>query len=221
MAAQQADLPAAPLTRRQQRFIAEYLVDLNGTQAAIRSGYSPKSARQSSTDNMKNPSIAEAIRKAMDRLAARTETKQDEVLTMLKREADGDGPDTLSRDRIRAAELLGKHLGMFTKRAEVDVRATGPAPVIQLVPRSPDDSPDAEAPASWLASRPPSSTPTYGAGCAPLARRGGARSSLHRGRIVDCGKRRPCRPRERRAAAAADAEVRASAVRLRHLEPPG
>ncbi len=43
------------MTQRQRRFIDEYLVDLNGTQAAIRAGYSPKSAAVTAAKNLRNP----------------------------------------------------------------------------------------------------------------------------------------------------------------------
>ena len=49
------------LNPKQQRFVAEYLVDLNATQAAIRSGYSQKTARQIATENLSKPAIAAAI----------------------------------------------------------------------------------------------------------------------------------------------------------------
>jgi phage terminase small subunit len=49
------------LTAKQQRFCEEYLIDLNATQAAIRAGYSEKTARQTSAENMTKPVIAEFI----------------------------------------------------------------------------------------------------------------------------------------------------------------
>ena len=52
------------LTLRQQRFVEEYLVDLNATQAAIRAGYSPKTARQQGHENLTKPYIEAAIQRA-------------------------------------------------------------------------------------------------------------------------------------------------------------
>jgi phage terminase small subunit len=49
------------LTPKQQRFVEEYPVDLNGTQAAIRAGYSPKTAQQISEENLRKPVIREAL----------------------------------------------------------------------------------------------------------------------------------------------------------------
>jgi phage terminase small subunit len=50
-----------PLTPKQARFVAEYLIDLNATQAAIRAGYSAKTARQQGAENLSKPDIAEAV----------------------------------------------------------------------------------------------------------------------------------------------------------------
>lgn len=49
------------LTARQTRFVAEYLIDLNATQAAIRAGYSPKRANQIAYENLRKPNVASAI----------------------------------------------------------------------------------------------------------------------------------------------------------------
>lgn len=75
----------AKLTAKQQRFCDEYLIDLNATQAAIRAGYSEKTARQTSAENLSKPYIREYIDK---RLAEKDEAliaKQDEVLQTLTR----------------------------------------------------------------------------------------------------------------------------------------
>ena len=61
------------LTPREERFVGEYLIDLNATQAAIRSGYSAKSARQIGAENLSKPYIAAAIAEAQAERARRTE----------------------------------------------------------------------------------------------------------------------------------------------------
>ena len=53
------------LTPRQQRFVQEYAVDLNGTQAAIRTGYSAKTARAIASENLQRPAVKKAIKKAL------------------------------------------------------------------------------------------------------------------------------------------------------------
>lgn len=68
------------LTAKQQRFIEEYLIDLNATQAAIRAGYSPRSAMQIGENNMRKHEIQEAIQKAKEKRSGRTEITQDMVL---------------------------------------------------------------------------------------------------------------------------------------------
>ncbi|MFT8276112.1 terminase small subunit [Kerstersia gyiorum] len=71
------------LTEKQRRFVEEYLVDLNATQAAIRAGYSKKTARQIGEENLSKPDIAKAVQEAQARRSERTEITQDMVLREL------------------------------------------------------------------------------------------------------------------------------------------
>jgi len=71
------------LTAKQQRFVQEYLVDLNATQAAIRAGYSKKTAGQIGDENLKKPQIAEALAVAQAARAERTGITADAVLQEL------------------------------------------------------------------------------------------------------------------------------------------
>lgn len=71
------------MTPKQERFIAEYLVDLNGTAAAERAGYAPKSARTSAQELLAKPQIVEAIEKAKAKRLARVTMTQDQVLDEL------------------------------------------------------------------------------------------------------------------------------------------
>lgn len=73
------------LTAKQQRFVDEYLIDLNATQAAIRAGYSEKTAGSVGNENLKKPDIAAAISKAQEKASERTETTVDRVLKELSR----------------------------------------------------------------------------------------------------------------------------------------
>ena len=140
----------AKLTPKQQLFVEEYLVDLNATQAAIRAGYSEKSAFIIGAENLRKPKIAATIQQAMEKRSERTTVTQDRVVKELARIAFVDPTqvidfalgtvrDELSEDdravlagikvkngmctterevklldKLRALELLGKHLGMFT-----------------------------------------------------------------------------------------------------------
>ena len=73
------------LTPKQQRFIDEYLVDLNATQAALRAGYSEKTAAAIAGENLSKPIIREGIQKAFEERANRTKTTQDRVVLELAR----------------------------------------------------------------------------------------------------------------------------------------
>ncbi len=68
------------LTEKQKMFVIEYLVDLNATQAALRAGYSKKTAYRTGNDNLKKPQIQEAIREQLDAREARTLITADRVL---------------------------------------------------------------------------------------------------------------------------------------------
>lgn len=71
------------LTPKQKMFCDEYLVDLNATKAAIRAGYSPKSARQAGTENLSKPSIRAYIEKRVSEKEDELIAKQDELMRYL------------------------------------------------------------------------------------------------------------------------------------------
>ena len=115
-------------TPKQQLFVAEYLVDLNATQAAVRAGYSKKTAYSVGHENLKKPEVAAAIQEAMEVRSQRTEIAQDWILEQLKLvyEASIEARPVYDKNgkekgfsfnpaaANRALELLGKHQGMFT-----------------------------------------------------------------------------------------------------------
>lgn len=169
------------LTDKQKRFCEEYLIDLNATQAAIRVGYSPKTAEQTASRLLRNVKVQEYIAKRQKELSRSTEVTQERVIRELaliafsntadyahvvekkmKAEVGGmlvdildedgkpatyrtvepvlteelteeqkralavikkgrDGLEVKSCDKVRALELLGKHLGMFTDKIEANV----------------------------------------------------------------------------------------------------
>ena len=84
---------AKKLTPKQRRFIDEYLIDLNATQAAIRAGYSEKTAQQIGAENLTKPVIQEEIQKRQDRIHAKLEITQERVLQELAAIAFANGAD--------------------------------------------------------------------------------------------------------------------------------
>lgn len=127
------------LTPKQQKF-ADYYIEMgNGAQAAIRAGYSEKTARVIAADNLTKPAIKEYIDRIMAQKDAERIASQDEILQFLTsvmrgevREQipilNGDGyqrlidlDETTPKDRIKAAELLGKRHMMWTERQNIDV----------------------------------------------------------------------------------------------------
>lgn len=106
------------LTPRQAAFIREYLLDLNATQAAIRAGYSEKTAYSQGQRLLKNAEIQEAVQEAQAERAERLELTQDDVLKGLLLEAMREGEGSSHSARVAAWGHLGKHLGMFTDKVE-------------------------------------------------------------------------------------------------------
>ena len=144
------------MTKKQKRFVEEYLIDLNATQGAIRAGYSPDTAKSIGSENLTKPDIQARIAKAMAERSRRTGVNADRVIMELAKIAfvnasdviDADtatvkadalpedtaaiqsvkvktfGEDGLERevkmaDKLKALELLGKHLGMFKDKVEL------------------------------------------------------------------------------------------------------
>jgi phage terminase small subunit len=110
----------AILTLKQNLFCIEYIKDFNATRAAKAAGYSEYTARQMGSENLSKPYIAEFIREKMEERSKKLELDAQWVLKRLKIEAQGEGQDTNSTARVRAVELVGKHLQMFTDRHHVD-----------------------------------------------------------------------------------------------------
>jgi len=110
------------LTAKQAAFVDEYLIDLNATQAAIRAGYSENAAAEIGWENLRKPQIADAITTAKVERSEQTGITAAKVLGRLDFVAD----ECATEDRwnpqgaTRANELLGKHLGLFTDKFEVD-----------------------------------------------------------------------------------------------------
>ena len=146
------------LSAKQKLFVDEYLVDLNASEAALRAGYSPRSAAAIGQENLQKPLIAGAIEKALAGRAERTEITQDAVVQELASVAFGNIADVAEwekhsvtvlasstrskrvlaavagvsetqhgltvrmHDKQAALVTLGKHLGMFREKVELEVR---------------------------------------------------------------------------------------------------
>lgn len=106
------------LTPKQERFVQEYLVDLNATAAAKRAGYSAKNADKIGSELLGKTRVSQAIQDAIKQRNQRTEIDQDYVIGKLKEIADMKASDAQDSDlkyssKIKALELLGKHVGAF------------------------------------------------------------------------------------------------------------
>lgn len=132
----------AKMTDKQKRFCDEYLIDLNATQAAIRAGYSAKYAHTNANKLLQNTTIKEYIEKRMAEKESDLIADQDEVLKYLTSVLRGEtqseivvvegtgmgsseartmqkAPD--EKERLKAAELLGKRYGLYTEKVDQSV----------------------------------------------------------------------------------------------------
>lgn len=128
------------LTTKQKRFCDEYLIDLNATQAAIRAGYSEKSAKVIAAENLSKPNLKEHIEKRLAEKESELIADQNEVMkylttvlrgesksSVLARQDDGServvekNPD--EKERLKAAELLGKVHMLFTEKVQQEIDA--------------------------------------------------------------------------------------------------
>lgn len=138
------------LTDKQTAFVREYLVDLNATQAAIRAGYSERTASRIGPQLLGKTWVREAIETAQAKRARRVEVTQDYVLSNLvevvertmqrapvldrkgEQVTDEEGRAVWTFDAKganRALELLGKHLGIFTDKVRAEVSGPDGGPV--------------------------------------------------------------------------------------------
>ena len=99
------------MNTRQSLFIGYYVASLNATQSALDAGYSPKTAYSQGQRLLKNVEVQEALVISKAALAERAEITAVDVLKMLQREAAAGDLDVPNSARIRAQELIGKHIG--------------------------------------------------------------------------------------------------------------
>lgn len=117
---------AVALTARQSRFVDEYLIDLNATQAAIRAGYSAKGANATAARLLANVSIQAAIQERMKKREERTEITQDRVLQELARIGFADLREVFTNTgNLRRPEEWSNALGAAVSSVEVVVRPSG------------------------------------------------------------------------------------------------
>ena len=125
------------LTDKQRTFVEEYLVDLNATQAAIRAGYSEKTAKDIGCQNLAKLYIQDAIALAMDERSERTEITSDNVLKEIAK--IGFSETEAAAAKLKGLELLGKHLVLFTDKHEHTGADGEPLPQIIYTPVCPSD----------------------------------------------------------------------------------
>ena len=128
------------MTDKQKRFCEEYLIDCNATQAAIRAGYSAKTAYSIGNENMSKPELKTYIDERMQQMQSDRIASAEEVLQYLTSVLRGESNSTeivvegigegcseartmlkepSEKERLKAAELLGKRYALFTDRTDL------------------------------------------------------------------------------------------------------
>ena len=130
-------------TPRQQKFCDEYLISGNATDAAIKAGYSRKTAKQTGSENLAKPDLRAYIDEQLAKIHSAKIADAEEVmkyLTSVMRgkhteqvlKLVGEGVQTVTdidvsaKERLKAAELIGKRYGLFTDKVGLE----GAVPVI-------------------------------------------------------------------------------------------
>lgn len=131
------------MTPRQRKFCDEYLISGNATDAAIKAGYSPKTAKQTGSENLSKPDLRAYIDEQLAKIHSAKIADAEEVmkyLTSVMRgehteqvlKLVGEGVQTVTdidvsaKERLKAAELIGKRYGLFTEKVGLE----GAVPVI-------------------------------------------------------------------------------------------
>lgn len=126
------------MNAKQKRFCDEYLIDCNATQAAIRAGYSPKTAKVTGAKMLTNANLKAYIDEQLERIHNEKTADAQEVLEYLTAvmrgqhteqtlQLIGDGVqkiadiDVSAKERLKAAELIGKRYGMFKDNVGIDL----------------------------------------------------------------------------------------------------
>lgn len=131
------------MTARQRKFCDEYLIRGNATDAAIKAGYSPKTAKQTGSENLAKPDLRAYIDEQLEKLHSAKIADAEEVmkyLTSVMRgehteqvlKLVGDGIQTVTdievsaKERLKAAELIGKRYALFSDKMDLG----GAVPVV-------------------------------------------------------------------------------------------
>jgi phage terminase small subunit len=125
-------MAAKALNPKQQRFVAEYLIDLNKKQAAVRAGYSERTAEQIGYQLLQKTSVAAAVAEGIAKRAGKLEITAEKVLRDIETARINAMATMEWSPAIRASELQGKHIGMFADTLRHTGPAGGPVEMITL-----------------------------------------------------------------------------------------
>lgn len=129
------------LTQKQKRFCDEYIICLNATEAAIKAGYAKKSAYSIGSENLRKPEIKAYIDERLGEIRGKKIAEAEEIMEYLTKVVRGESESEIvviegeglgessarkvtknpdEKEKLKAAELLGKRYGLFTDKVELD-----------------------------------------------------------------------------------------------------
>ena len=111
------------MTDKQHRFIDEYLIDLNGQEAAIRAGYSKPSAKQIAYKLLRTPYVAAEVQRRQQELAERTETTRDDIIAELEEARE------IAKAERRPADMIQASMGKAKLMGFADAKSPAPGSV--------------------------------------------------------------------------------------------
>ena len=103
------------LKKKEERFCQEYVIDYNGTQAAIRAGYKESDAANRATRLLRKAEVSARVHELEKEIAERLGLSQDYVVIQLVQRYEECREQKDAKNALKALELIGKHLGMFEK----------------------------------------------------------------------------------------------------------
>lgn len=119
-----------PLNAKQKLFVKAYVASRNATDAARKAGYDSKNPRTSGSELLTNPNVKAAVDAGIEKLAKKHEITADYVLNNIRKILEKKSAS--DRDKLRATELLGKYLKLFTEVQEISGPNKGPQIILNL-----------------------------------------------------------------------------------------
>ncbi len=123
------------LTMKQARFCHEYMIDLNATQAAIRSGYSKRTAQRMGSENLSKPLISAEISRLQAEIGDKTSITIENTVNLIKDIVDRAFESEDHSNALKGSDMLMKYLGGYEKDKLLDIKPIKQELIFQVMPK--------------------------------------------------------------------------------------